>query len=113
MTARGAQPRVLVTGGAGLIGLHIVNVLARGGYGFEGGEIVVLDNFCRGRRENLARALAHGPARVARAVLTLHVPAFPGAPGPPARGRRWRRDASAGTRARHGGQEGVLSEGAS
>jgi UDP-glucose 4-epimerase len=53
--------RVLVTGGAGLIGSHIVDLLMdereRGVYG----EIVVLDNFVRGRRENLAQAMARGP----------------------------------------------------
>jgi UDP-glucose 4-epimerase len=52
--------RVLVTGGAGLIGSHIVDLLmplrARGVYG----EIIVLDNFVRGRRENLAAAMAEG-----------------------------------------------------
>lgn len=55
-----ATERTLVTGGAGLIGSHIVDELARAG----AGEIVVLDNFCRGRRENLAWALAHGPVRI-------------------------------------------------
>ena len=52
--------RVLVTGGAGLIGSHIVDLLMvereRGIYS----EIIVLDNFVRGRRENLAAAMAHG-----------------------------------------------------
>jgi UDP-glucose 4-epimerase len=56
--------RVLVTGGAGLIGSHIVDLLQgereRGAYG----EIIVLDNFVRGRKENLAKALARGPVRV-------------------------------------------------
>jgi UDP-glucose 4-epimerase len=53
--------RVLVTGGAGLIGSHIVDLLMaeheRGTYS----EIIVLDNFVRGRRENLAAAMARGP----------------------------------------------------
>jgi UDP-glucose 4-epimerase len=56
--------RVLVTGGAGLIGSHIVDLLTierqRGVYG----EIIVLDNFVRGRRENLAEAMALGPVTV-------------------------------------------------
>ena len=49
--------RALVTGGAGLIGSHIVDRLAARA---RVGEIVVLDNFSRGRRENLAARL---PAR--------------------------------------------------
>lgn len=48
--------RVLVTGGGGLIGSHIVDQLVAEGVR----EIVVLDNFTRGRRENLAGALARG-----------------------------------------------------
>lgn len=52
--------RVLVTGGAGLIGSHIADRLVEEG----ASEIVILDNFTRGRRENLAWALAHGPVTV-------------------------------------------------
>jgi UDP-glucose 4-epimerase len=44
--------RALVTGGAGLIGSHIVDRLVLE----QVSEIVVLDNFTRGRRENLAAA---------------------------------------------------------
>ncbi len=52
--------RALVTGGAGTIGSHVVDQLvARGAE-----EIVVLDNFVRGRWENLARALESGRVRV-------------------------------------------------
>ena len=50
----------LVTGGAGTIGSHVVDELIRGG----ASEIVILDNFVRGRRENLAWALANGPVRL-------------------------------------------------
>ncbi|OLE27202.1 MAG: NAD-dependent epimerase [Actinobacteria bacterium 13_1_20CM_3_71_11] len=53
-----AQPvtgqRVLVTGGAGTIGSHVVDQLVEAG----AAEIVVLDNLVRGRRENLAGAQA-------------------------------------------------------
>ncbi len=56
-----AGGRFLVTGGAGTIGSTIVDQLAAGG----ASEIVVLDNFVRGRRENLARALEGGKVRVA------------------------------------------------
>jgi len=48
--------RVLVTGGAGLIGSHIVDRLVAEA----AVEIVVLDNFVRGRRENLAGAMKSG-----------------------------------------------------
>lgn len=48
--------RALITGGAGLIGSHIADQLAAQGLD----EIVVLDNFTRGRRENLAEAMAAG-----------------------------------------------------
>jgi len=49
--------RVLVTGGGGAIGSNLVDQLVTAG----AGEIVVLDNFVRGRRDNLAWALEHGP----------------------------------------------------
>lgn len=52
--------RVLVTGGAGLIGSHIVDQLLAGGVG----EVLVLDNFVRGRMENLAQAMPTGKVRV-------------------------------------------------
>lgn len=52
--------RVLITGGAGLIGSHIADQLAKQG----ADEIVVVDNFVRGRRENLAWALEHGPLTI-------------------------------------------------
>ena len=52
--------RVLITGGAGLVGSHIADLLARENVS----EIVVLDNFVRGRRENLAWAMANGNVRI-------------------------------------------------
>ncbi|HWY18961.1 MAG TPA: NAD-dependent epimerase/dehydratase family protein [Solirubrobacteraceae bacterium] len=52
--------RALITGGAGAVGSNIADQLVRAG----AREIVVLDNFVRGRRENLAWALANGPVRV-------------------------------------------------
>lgn len=48
--------RILVTGGAGLIGSTIVDQLVQGA----DVDVVVLDNFVRGRRRNLADALAGG-----------------------------------------------------
>jgi nucleoside-diphosphate-sugar epimerase len=52
--------RVLITGGAGLVGSHIADQLVDGGVG----EIVVFDNFVRGRKENLACARSRGQVRV-------------------------------------------------
>jgi UDP-glucose 4-epimerase len=48
--------RVLITGGAGLIGSHIADRLVQEGVA----DIIVLDDFVRGRRENLAPAVASG-----------------------------------------------------
>ena len=56
--------RVLVTGGAGLIGSHIVDQLVQRGRSRGYGEILVFDNFVRGRRDNLAWALEHGPVSI-------------------------------------------------
>jgi UDP-glucose 4-epimerase len=52
--------RVLITGGAGLIGSHIADELVRAG----AAEIVILDNFSRGRRENLGPAEQSGRVQV-------------------------------------------------
>jgi UDP-glucose 4-epimerase len=53
--------RILVTGGAGTIGSTLVDQLVERG----AGEITVLDNFVRGRRENLSRAMDQGNVIVA------------------------------------------------
>jgi UDP-glucose 4-epimerase len=52
--------RALITGGAGVVGSTLADQLVRAG----AEEIVVLDNFVRGRPSNLAWALANGPVRV-------------------------------------------------
>ena len=52
--------RVLITGGAGLIGSHIADLVADQ----SPAEIVILDNFVRGRMENLAAAQAKAPLRI-------------------------------------------------
>jgi UDP-glucose 4-epimerase len=52
--------RVLITGGAGLIGSHIADEMVRSG----APHVVVLDNFSRGRRENLRQATASGRVRL-------------------------------------------------
>jgi UDP-glucose 4-epimerase len=52
--------RILITGGAGAIGSNLTDLVVRAG----AQEIVVLDNFVRGRRDNLAWAVANGPVRI-------------------------------------------------
>jgi UDP-glucose 4-epimerase len=52
--------RFLITGGAGLIGSHIADQLVQEG----AREIIILDNFVRGRYGNLTWALDHGPVRI-------------------------------------------------
>jgi UDP-glucose 4-epimerase len=50
------KERVLITGGAGLVGSHIADLLIDE----DVSEIVVLDDFSRGRRENLSAAVSRG-----------------------------------------------------
>src|SRR5919204_1384644 len=51
---------VLITGGAGFVGSHIADqALAAGA-----AHVVVMDDFVRGRRENLAKALPTGRVEV-------------------------------------------------
>lgn len=52
--------RILITGGAGLVGSHIADLVAQQ----SPAEIVIYDNFVRGRRENLASAEAIAPVNV-------------------------------------------------
>lgn len=54
------QARVLVIGGAGFVGSHLVDQLTREPVG----EIVVLDNFVRGTRANLGQAVEDDRVRV-------------------------------------------------
>lgn len=49
--------RILITGGAGLVGSHIADLLVKEG----AAEIIILDNFTRGRLDNLAWAKENGP----------------------------------------------------
>ncbi|MFE9257673.1 NAD-dependent epimerase/dehydratase family protein [Streptomyces sp. NPDC006879] len=64
--------RILVTGGAGTIGSHLVDLLVDNG----AREVTVLDNFVRGRTANLARALPSGIVEVVegdiRDAATVH-----------------------------------------
>ncbi len=72
--------KVIVTGGAGLIGSHIVDILAAGQSDGTYGEIVVFDDFTRGRVDNLADAMSvaevevvHGDIRDASALHEVMV----------------------------------------
>ncbi len=60
--------RILVTGGAGFIGSHIIDVLLT----HDTGEIVALDNMVRGRPANLERALASGRVRLIEGDIRDH-----------------------------------------
>src|SRR5215510_13600596 len=59
-----ADSKILVTGGAGLVGSHIVDELVR-----EGARVVVYDSFVRGKLEHLEWARAHGDVRIVEADL--------------------------------------------
>ncbi|HXM56597.1 MAG TPA: NAD-dependent epimerase/dehydratase family protein [Candidatus Dormibacteraeota bacterium] len=52
--------RCLITGGAGLVGSHIADLLVHE----DVAEIVVLDNLVRGSRRNLEWAMLHGPVKL-------------------------------------------------
>jgi len=52
--------RILITGGAGLVGSHIADQLVK----LEAQEIFIIDNFTRGRRENLKWSEANKPIKI-------------------------------------------------
>ena len=60
--------KVLVTGGAGFIGSHIIDLLV--GEGCR--EIVAIDNMVRGRPDNLAGAMRRGPVRLVHGDIRDH-----------------------------------------
>ena len=60
-----AGQRFLITGGAGLIGSHIAELLVAEG----AKEVVVLDNFVRGRRENLRSVIDSGVVTIVEGDL--------------------------------------------
>jgi nucleoside-diphosphate-sugar epimerase len=63
--------RIVITGGAGMIGSHLVDALLDGG-----NEIVVVDNFMTGRRQNLAHLAASPRVRIVEADISTasHLP---------------------------------------
>jgi nucleoside-diphosphate-sugar epimerase len=67
----GNAMRILVTGGAGMIGSHLVDALLDGG-----NEIVVVDNFLTGRRHNLAHLAVSPRVHIVEADIsaTSHLP---------------------------------------
>jgi UDP-glucose 4-epimerase len=60
------QAHILVTGGAGLIGSHTIDLLLQD----QPAQITVLDNYVRGTDANLAQALASGKVHVVRGDIT-------------------------------------------
>jgi len=57
--------RALVTGGAGLVGSHIVHELVKAG----AGEVIVFDSLVRGRPEHLEMAMSSGNVRLVQGDL--------------------------------------------
>ncbi|TGL18478.1 SDR family oxidoreductase [Leptospira bourretii] len=57
--------RILITGGAGFIGSHLAETLLN-----EGNQIIVLDNFHTGRKENLTHLLANPNFELVRHDIT-------------------------------------------
>src|SRR5437868_11288108 len=60
MSIEPSDARVLVTGGAGFIGSHIVDQLLESG----ADHIAIVDDFVRGRHENVADAVSTGRVEV-------------------------------------------------
>jgi UDP-glucose 4-epimerase len=56
--------KVFVTGGAGLIGSHVVDLLVDGQQTGSYGDVVVFDNLSRGRLDNLAHATSRGSVSI-------------------------------------------------
>jgi len=71
MIDRRPLERVLVTGGAGFIGSHLVDALTE-----RNTEITVIDNFSRGSHANIAQAMETGRVKVRQENLAYQKPAI-------------------------------------
>lgn len=56
--------RALITGGAGLVGSHIADLLVDGFGGIQCDKVVVLDNFTRGTLDNLSHVMPSGKVEI-------------------------------------------------
>ena len=63
-----SRQRILITGGAGFIGSHLVDALLAAG----ARDIVAIDNMIRGRPANLERAMASGRVRLVEGDIRDH-----------------------------------------
>jgi dTDP-glucose 4,6-dehydratase len=63
-----ANPRAVVTGGAGFLGSHLCERLLLDGY-----EVVCLDDFCTGTPANVAHLSQMGPFRLLRCDVTDYI----------------------------------------
>lgn len=61
-----AGSKIVVTGGAGFVGSHIIDQLVAEG----AAEVIAFDNMVRGKEENLAQAMAAGNVKLVRGDIT-------------------------------------------
>lgn len=61
-----AGSKIVVTGGAGFVGSHIIDQLVAEG----AGEVIAYDNLVRGKEENLAQAMVAGNVKLVKGDIT-------------------------------------------